>query len=632
MRLLFAGGFIPGLLLAVAAWPQTAASPERDSLQPIPVPDAGQLGVDAQDQLVQARSSLDSLLGRSAVSESDLAEGYGLLGRLYYVYDFRDLAKVSFFNARQLVADDYRWSYYLAALYRLDGDWPMVVENLERVLATHPDDLSSLIRLGEARIELGEVAAAKAIYERVIGSAPEVAAGYAGRGRVAYEEGDYVQAIEDLSRALELQPGATSLHHRLGMAYRQEGDLERARFHLQSNKGDYLRFPDPLIHSLGSLVQSSQVYFNAGVEAARGQNWPEAIVQFRRAIEAVPGDSLAAYNLGLALQQNGERQEGMFWLSKSVELDPDFRNGHFNLATLYGEDGMWEQAVEHLRQAHRIDPEDREAHLELATALSQAGRETEAVAQLESLLTLHPRDPEGWLNLGTLQLRSGNRQEAARSFSRLLEVGGDPEVQVMAHLRLGSLLESDGRAGEALAHYQAAADLDPDSLEAQLQLASALGRTGQFDEAAAHFDQVVGLAPDRIDAHFGRAMALMLAETYPQALDALELSLSTHPGNVAIQHALARLLATCPDAAVRDGDRALILAEAVMQEESNLEHAQTLAMALAEVGRFEEAAALQSRVVTEAERLSHQQVASRARYRLDLYRSGTPSRAPWKGE
>ena len=616
-------GLPSGSLLAVDA-------DVRESLALLPEPDTGRLQEGAQQQLEQARLDLQRALDDPASTESVLAEAYGYLARLYYVYEFEDLARLGFENARLLEPGDFRWHYYLAVLSRLDGDWGQVEQELDVVLSMQPLDLPSLIRLGEAQLELGELEDAAETYDTVIELAPAEAAGYAGRGRVAYARGDYPQAIDDLGRALELQPGATALHHRLGMAYRQAGEIEQARFHLSSNTGGYLEFPDPLLQELGALVQSTQVYFNTGIMQVRQGNFDEAIRLFRLALEEQPDDALAAYNLGLALLKKGERQEGIEWLERSVEIDPDFRNGHYNLAMLLAEDGRWPQVVTHLAEAHRIDPEDREAHLELATALAKVGRDAEAVAELEALLDLHPRDPEALLNLGTLHASLGRKDEALATFERLIEVGGDPEVQSAAYAQKGLLLEESGDTEAAIAEYEAAVELAPESVQAQANLAAALGRAGRFDLAAKHYSRVVDLAPERVDAHFGRAMALILSESYSQALEALEDSLREHPQNVAIAHALARLLATSPDPVVRDGPRAVGMAEAVFQAESTLEHAETLAMALAEIGRFEEAIELQNQVVSESQRRGQAAVTNRATRRLESYQRGEPYRSPWK--
>lgn len=622
-----------GLLLTLTfsgAVATRGETPDRESLLEIPLPDTGRLEEGAQEQMQQARDSLDEVLADAATTVDELAESYGLLGQLYYVYEFEDLSELAFRNAQILQPEDYRWRYYLAVLARLAGRWQEAEETLTHVLEMRPEDLSTLIRLGEAQLELGQLDEAQRTYEQVIQVAPYVAAGYAGRGRVAYARGDYEQAIADLNRALELQPEATSLHHRLGMAYRQAGQIEDARSHLSQNTGVYLDFPDPLIQEAASLLQSTQVYFNTGIIEVRQGNFDEAVRLFQLALEEQPDDALAAYNLGLALLKKGARQEGIDWLARSVEMDPDFRNGHFNLAMMLAEDGKWPQVVEHLRQAHRIDPEDRIAHLELATALTRVGREDEAITELRDLLELHPRDPEALLNLGVLLAGADRQREAIEVLQRLTEVGGDPQVQGAAHGELGRLFEEQGATAAALAEYEAAVELAPGSVQTQAALAAALGRTGRFAEAAEHYAALVTLAPERVDGHFGRAMALMLAGLDGQAAAALEQALELHPQNVAIAHALARLLATSVDPTVRDGDRAVGIAEAVFDTDRTLEHGETLAMALAETGRFADAQQLQAQVVTEAERRGDRNVAARARQRLEGYQRGEPCRAPWK--
>jgi len=603
---------------------------DTGALLTLPLPDTGRLEEGAQLQLQEVRASLDDALASPETSTDDLAEVYGFLGQLYYVYEFEDLAQLSFQNASSLQPEDYRWHYFLAVLYRLAGEWSLVKESLATVLAMQPQDVASLIRLGEARLELGELEAAAQSYQMVIDLAPTLASGYAGRGRVEYGRGDYDRAIADLSRALELQPDATSLNHRLGMAYRQAGDLDQARSYLSRNSGGYLEFPDPLLRDLSALIRSTQVNFNTGILEARQGNFDEAIRRFRLALEDQPDDALAAYNLALALLKKGERQKGIESLQHSLEIDPDLRNAHFNLAMLLAEDGQWDQVVDHLIEARRIDPEDRVAHLELATAVSKTGRTEEAITELRLLLEMHPRDPEALLNLGLLLAEQRRQDEAVDTFARLVEVGGDPQIQSAAHGQLGILMEAKGATVAALAEYQAAVDLAPTSVQARVALAAALGRSGRFAEAAEQYLEVITLAPERVDGHFGRAMALILAELYPTAVQALEKALEIHPQNVGIVHALARLLATSPEASVRDGDRALGMAEAVFDVERSIEHAETLAMALAEVGRFDEARDLQAQVVSETERQGDTQGAARARRRLEGYQRGEPCRAPWK--
>ena len=60
----------------------------------------------------------------------------------------------------------------------------------------------------------------------------------------------------------------------------------------------------------------------------------------------------------------------------------------------------------------------------------------------------------------------------------------------------------------------------------------------------------------------------------------------------------ARILAASPHDALRDGDRALVLAQRLVAARRNSQSLETLAMALAEPGRFAEAARVQREAIT----------------------------------
>jgi hypothetical protein len=70
------------------------------------------------------------------------------------------------------------------------------------------------------------------------------------------------------------------------------------------------------------------------------------------------------------------------------------------------------------------------------------------------------------------------------------------------------------------------------------------------------------------------------------------------PDSVVLLHALARLLASAEDPEVRDGERALDLAQRTLRAGTTPSRLETLAMASAEVGQYDEAVRLQRRVIS----------------------------------
>jgi hypothetical protein len=87
------------------------------------------------------------------------------------------------------------------------------------------------------------------------------------------------------------------------------------------------------------------------------------------------------------------------------------------------------------------------------------------------------------------------------------------------------------------------------------------------------------------------------------------------------------VLAAAPDASVRDGARALDLARSLVERETTIDHVETLAMALAELGRFDDAIHWQERAIERETATGEDSTASRRR--LELYHAHHAVREPW---
>ena len=189
--------------------------------------------------------------------------------------------------------------------------------------------------------------------------------------------------------------------------------------------------------------------------------------------------------------------------------------------------------------------------------------------------------------------------QRARAFGGALhaakEAARHAPHMVMAQEQLGTLLLGFNRAGEAIAPLRAVVRLRPKHAFGHIRLASALAKEKQFRSAVTAAKEAVALSPD---------------EPFPLNL-------------------LAWLLATCPEDGVRDGARAVSLAERACQvtEYKNPALIDTLASAYAEAGRFPEAVRSATQALALAER-SGAGLAEEIRARLALYKSGLPYRSP----
>ncbi len=126
----------------------------------------------------------------------------------------------------------------------------------------------------------------------------------------------------------------------------------------------------------------------------------------------------------------------------------------------------------------------------------------------------------------------------------------------------------------------------------------------------------------------GGAAALIRLQQYSRAKPVLEAGLKRMPSSGRITLALARFLSACPDTKVRDGERALELAELVYAANPSPRHAQTVAQALAELGRCETAAKWQQKVIDAAIADGVTDVLDILRVDLEMYQKERPCRPP----
>jgi len=101
---------------------------------------------------------------------------------------------------------------------------------------------------------------------------------------------------------------------------------------------------------------------------------------------------------------------------------------------------------------------------------------------------------------------------------------------------------NQGRAGEALEHFQKAVAAVPDNADYQLNIGVALDTLGRSHDAIPHFQKAVSLDPESATPHANLGFALRGGGQYPDALDAFTRALELDPEHVGAQLGLVSIL------------------------------------------------------------------------------------------
>lgn len=454
---------------------------------------------------------------------------------------------------------------------KLDGLDPAVVEELASIGAlisgaslreANPTELAALFG------EVGKVYLAHRFYraaEAALRNAETVAPGdYRWPYLTGYlhgQQGQHAAALAAYRRALRLRPDYQAARIRAARLLHALNRPEEADDLLAELPG----YPEP--ESPAALELLGQLALSRGDSEA-------AVAYLQEALARAPQADSLHYQLALAYRASGDVENARAHLARrgTVGLRPDDPLVEQMETLVLGERlyllrgqaafraGQYDAAVDAFSRAVEAGPDSVRARVNLGSALGSMGRTEEAIAQFREVLRIEPAD-------------------------------------LTAHYNLGQLLLAADQPGPAIVHLQTVREQDPDDRDTLLALGRALGMLGRQSESVEALERAVSLDPEDTPAAVELAAAHLGAGRCASARAVLEERAGGSRSSLEAAHALAHLLAGCPDLAQRDGERALELATAAFDASPTLARAQTVAMALAELDRCEEATEWQERAL-----------------------------------
>jgi protein O-mannosyl-transferase len=204
-----------------------------------------------------------------------------------------------------------------------------------------------------------------------------------------------------------------------------------------------------------------------------------------------------------------------------------------------------------------------------------------------------------------------------------LRAGSESDV---AHTGLAGILVVRGQLDDAISHYKRALELRDGNAATHHGLAIALLQQRKVDEAIAHWKKALSIQPDNLEANNYLGIMFIYRGEIESAIAQWQQTLAFDPDNVDAAKNLAWVLATSTDAHLRDGRKAVELAQraALLPGGNTAIVLRTLAAALAENNQFEEAVATAERAQHLAEATGDGAIAENLRQCAELFRQGRP--------
>ncbi|MCS7237055.1 MAG: tetratricopeptide repeat protein [Thermoguttaceae bacterium] len=313
----------------------------------------------------------------------------------------------------------------------------------------------------------------------------------------------------------------------------------------------------------------------------------KALADLDKAIELEPNHALTWQVKGMILAKQERYEEALKCFEKVQQLAPEATAPLLEQARILGIQTKFEDALGRLNQVLEREPGNLAALMLRAAVLAELKRVDEALADLNRILE---SDPDFKLALrlkATLLVRQEKLQEAARTLSRLRELEPEDKVLLLQH---GLIEMALGRPRKAIGLLTQFLEKEPNNASALIARGDCYIAIGKHAEALADFEKALPLAGD----------------------------------NATFLNNFAWLLCTSPDDQLRDGKRALELAEKACKllEYKAAFALSTLAAAYAELGDFDNAIRWAEKAVELAEGEEKEHIEKE----LECYRQRKPFR------
>ncbi len=459
--------------------------------------------------------------------------------------------------------------------------------------------------LGEAFGEIGQMyhayklfAAAEACYRNAQTLLPKDYRWPHYLGYVYQNSGKPEQAVSSFQTALAQKPDYAPAM------------IGAARNYLKLNQSDKA---EPLFkQALNFNLTKGAALAGMGDLALANRNYAVAILSFEQALKEMPEATELYYPLAQGYRGLGDTAKAEESLAKrgtgEVKFGDDLMAAlsdmtsgaysHVSRGVGLMSAQKYPEANEEFRLAVESDPENITARINYASTFVLLKKYDEAKAQLNELLRRSPN-------------------------------------YAKAHQSLGMLAAQLGKDEEAVKHFRTGLAVDKNLADANLVLGDALMRLKKYSEAEAAYLRQTELTPRNPSPHMKLVPSLILQKKFAAGRDKMEHLVKGMPKHRDVAMVMVRLLAACPDSAVRDGKRAVALAEERLTKESKPIYVQTMAMAYAEAGDFAKALEKQRSVVDTVENLvktGSEDLADLLKMMkedLKLYERQKPCRRPW---
>lgn len=381
----------------------------------------------------------------------------------------------------------------------------------DEVLKRDPQNASVHLLLGQIQLQQKHFKDAGEEFRQASQRAPQDPVPYGSLALAELLSGDFQAAEKSFQQASELNPKDPQYTINWANFYRSRRQPDRAEQVLRrataENPGAIelpLAIADLYVYQgragdakrlLGETERNSRDYPDAARKVAdfytQHNDSASALERYLRLAQKNASDEALVESIVECNLQLGRWSDAETWIDKHNKKDMD---PAFQLLRARAETGEYRlrDAIADLQSLIQSDPGNTLAQYYLAQADLQRGDVEGAKSALADALRTRPGYLSALLELGNISLEMGDSASALRYADQIIV---HSYWIVDAHLIAGNAYVLRGNAGAALGEFQLAASLNPNSASVEERIGRVLTTQGKFGEAETAYENALNADP-----------------------------------------------------------------------------------------------------------------------------------------
>ena len=386
-----------------------------------------------------------------------------------------------------------------------NGEVDEAIAHLKAWLASHPEDLTAKVMLGDAYLSNHQPEPAEAQLKDVLKMSPENPAALTELG-LLYEDSGHPEKAEPLfARAVRANPRSDLARLEWATALSMMHEYPKAAASLRG-------VPPPT--AAGERIAYERL--KASIDLGLG-NAAAAAADMEQALLEAPDDAGLQFATGVAEDHAGHWPRAIDLLGPIFQKTQDPRAGLSLLDAQIGAHQDYTPTLAALRAASLPSDQELTLRLNLAQILTSHDLYAESEKDFERAAALVPSRADLLYDLALAQFRAGELDAALKSAQSSKAV----EDSALIESLLGEIQEKHGDSLNAVHSFQAAVALAPDHEEYRLALGLELLTHGTFDAALAVLKQAADLFPRSFQIRVALGIAYYSLQQYPDAVSSL---------------------------------------------------------------------------------------------------------------